>query len=194
MDIRSFFRTKVSTSTAEVAPLVHITPSPIVFSNLYPSYKAVRGAFEASKRQPYLLQFDGAAEPNPGPSCGAAVLFQRIDRDAWKPIWEGGNYYSRATNNQAEYQGLLLGLRAAASLNLQDLLIEGDSNLIVNQVTGEWQCRDEKLVPLRKQARELLEKFSYVGIKHVYREKNTYADALSKEGILKGEHFSRQLV
>lgn len=145
----------------------------------------------------YLLQFDGASEPNPGPSGSAYVLFSPIQTDESgdkfrSVIQEGFTYSPHMTNNEAEYNALILGLTKALELGIEEIDVEGDSNLVVNQVQGLWKVKVTKLIPLQSKANKLLWKFQKFTIKHVYREENTDADRLSKEALLvkKEEHRS----
>jgi len=158
----------------------------------FPDYFLLKGSYE-QEGYPYLLQFDGAAEPNPGPSCGAAVLLQSDNGQQWTPVFEVGQYMPLATNNQAEYEGLYQGLLRAKLRKVQHLLIEGDSNLIVQQMTGQWKCKNSELLKRLQDCKSLLRNFQYVAIRHVYRNENTYADELSKEGVMKGESFLREI-
>jgi ribonuclease HI len=142
---------------------------------------------------PYLLQFDGASEPNPGPSGAAYVIFSPIQKDEngddiRQVVQEGFTYIPHATNNEAEYNALILGLTKALDLGITELDVEGDSNLVVNQVQGLWKVKVPKLVPLQSKANKLLWKFKKWTVKHVYREENTDADRLSKEALeVRGE-------
>ena len=129
---------------------------------------------------PHLLQFDGASDPNPGPSAGGAVLFHP---GTTEPVFERYEFIPHATNNEAEYNGLIIGLQEAADAGIKNLLIEGDSNLIINQFAGTWKIKAQNLVSLHKKARDLLSSFDFVAIKHIPREKNTHADRLTNEGV-----------
>lgn len=143
----------------------------------------------------YLLQFDGASEPNPGPSGSAYVIFSPIETDddgdqVRHVVQEGFSYSPHATNNEAEYNALILGLQKALELGITELDVEGDSNLVVNQVQGLWKVKVPRLVPLQSKANKLLWKLKKWTVKHVYREENTDADRLSKEALTvkKEEH------
>ena len=140
-------------------------------------YLHVKGSQTAP---PHLLQFDGASDPNPGPSAGGAVLFHPGTTD---PIFERYEFIPHATNNEAEYNGLIIGLQEAADAGIKNLLIEGDSNLIINQFAGTWKIKAQNLASLHKKARDLLTHFDFVGIKHIPREQNAHADRLTNEGV-----------
>lgn len=141
----------------------------------------------------FLLQFDGASEPNPGPSGSAYVIFSPIQIDEQgeqyrNVIQEGFTYIPHATNNEAEYSALILGLTKALELGITEIDVEGDSNLVVNQVQGLWKVKVPKLVPLQSKANKLLWKFKKWSVKHIPREENTDADRLSKEALtVRGE-------
>ena len=124
----------------------------------------------------YLLQFDGLAFPNPGQTTGGAVLFDSNK----KVIFEAGEYMKFGTNNQGEYIGLFIGIKNAIGQGVKNILIEGDSNLVIQQVLGAWKVNNEILKLLHKEIVALLkEHFDFVGIRHVYRKDNTYADKLT---------------
>jgi ribonuclease HI len=132
----------------------------------------------------YLLQFDGASEPNPGQSSGGAVLWK-----SKKKVCEVGKYMEMATNNEAEYTGLIIGLEVAQELGIKHLCIEGDSKLIIYQVLGHWKVKAPGLVVYHRRVLDLLKKFENVYIRHVYREQNRHADSITKDCIIKGDSY-----
>jgi ribonuclease HI len=134
----------------------------------------------------HLLQFDGGAVPNPGEGCGAAVIYSEEPRIF---VFKGGTYLEKATNNQAEYIGLLFGLRIAVKAGVSRLLIEGDSQLVVFQVSRKWNVNNETLKGYHTVIHDLLSNFEYVGIRHVPRAYNKVADELSDEGIRRKSSF-----
>lgn len=129
-----------------------------------------------------LLQFDGLSFPNPGISTAGAVLFDRNQ----KVLFEVGEYIGHATNNQAEYTGLIIGLKRAVELGVTDILIEGDSLLVINQTIGKWKVNNEVLKYLNSEVKELLSKFNSIGIRHVYRDNNKYSDKITND-VLKSK-------
>ena len=137
----------------------------------------------------FLLQFDGGAVPNPGKACGSAVIY---NNNSPRCLYlEGGIYLDKATNNQAEYMGLLFGLQQAIKSNITNLVIEGDSQLVVMQVSRSWNVRNKALLTYHNLLRGLIKKFNYLGIRHIPRAKNSVADKLADEGIEKGQSFLR---
>jgi len=143
----------------------------------------------------WLMQFDGAANPNPGPSSSGAVLWSPKDANGYRaPVYEMGKFLGKATNNLAEIQGLLLGLKIAAMRGARDLLIEGDSELIIRQQTREYKVSNKNLKAwwAEIQAAMMDEiSFDWIAIRHVRREFNERADSITKEVLSKREGFTR---
>ncbi len=141
-------------------------------------FKVIKGSKATVYEGCHLLQFDGGSNPNPGPSSAGAVIFGPGQR---KFVYEQGVFIDHASNNEAEYRALVVGLEAAKDLGIKHLLIEGDSQLVVEQIVGTYKIKSESLRPLYTSAQKLLVKnFDFVGIRHIYRENNTYADGITK--------------
>jgi len=122
--------------------------------------------------------FDGGSRGNPGP---AAVGWVIVTSDGIAA--EGSERIGTATNNQAEYEALIRALEAAADYGFDELMIKGDSQLVVKQVRGEWNTNDPTLREKRVRVRELLERFDEWSIDHVPREINARADELLNEAL-----------
>lgn len=83
--------------------------------------------------------FDGGSRGNPGEAgCGAA-LFRHDARSS--PVATRSAYLGKATSNEAEYQGLIMGLQLAAQQGAREVAIRGDSKLVISQLLGQWQVR-----------------------------------------------------
>lgn len=155
-------------------------------------YFILKGSSNTEEDGCYLLQFDGLSDPNPGVSTGGAVMFSPVGRNV---VFERGEFIQFATNNQAEYTGLLIGIKCAVDLGVKQLLIEGDSQLVIFQIQGKWKLKHEGLKQLHKDITALLKNFEFVGIRHVRRDKNQYADKItndvfkSKTSYLKTNEF-----
>jgi len=129
----------------------------------------------------YLLQFDGCSKGNPGMAAAGAVLYKNNIE-----IWSGSKFLGyNETNNYAEYMGLIMGLSKANELNISELIVEGDSMLIIKQMNGENQVRSTNIIELHKLAMQLKLKFSNIVFNHIYRENNKRADELCNEAIEK---------
>jgi probable phosphoglycerate mutase len=135
----------------------------------------------------YLIQFDGGAVPNPGTCGSGAVLFDPTG----KCVWEVGEYSAWGTNNTAEYRGLELGLLLALEKGVKSLKVEGDSNLVIQQIAGKWQVKNSGLKDVFVRVSALIQKFDTVLVRHVYREFNTRADAITDELQITKTPFSR---
>jgi len=151
-------------------------------------FTLLRGG-SASLKDCYLLRFDGGAVPNPG-KCGAGAVI-------WAPdgtkLWEVGRYIEYGTNNLAEYTGLEIGLAVCLREGYVNLKIEGDSNLVINQILGQWQVKSEGLQQNHKKVMDMLSRLNYVVVRHVYREFNVDADALTNELQATRFGFERRL-
>ena len=88
-------------------------------------------------------------------------------------------FLGKATNNEAEYEALIEGLKAVAEWKPDRLEIFLDSKLVVEQVNGRWKVKEARLQSLLAKAKELMAAFPDVEIKHVERERNKGADALA---------------
>jgi ribonuclease HI len=127
----------------------------------------------------WLLMVDGAARGNPGDAgCGAVIL----DSNG-AVVKELSRYLGHATNNVAEYEGLLMGLEALLRLGKKRIRVQSDSQLLVRQLNGEYRVKDEKLKALFQKAMSLLRQFEAYRIVHVPRELNKLADRLANKGI-----------
>ena len=124
------------------------------------------------------VYFDGASLGNPGP---AAVGWVIVTGDGIAA--EGGERIGTATNNRAEYEALVAALEAAHDYGLSEADVRGDSELVVRQVTGEYDVNDPALRERRVRARELLDRFDRWSIEHVPRELNDRADELASDAL-----------
>jgi ribonuclease HI len=110
---------------------------------------------------------------------GAGVLFISPRGEQLKYVlqilWE-------VSNNEADYEALLHGLRLAISLGIKRLLVYSDSLLVIQRVNKEWDCNKETMDAYVQEVRKLENKFSSLEVHHVIREHNIGADKLSKLG------------
>jgi len=129
----------------------------------------------------YTLYTDGGARGNPGP--GAIGIVLKKDDDV---LVQKAKYIGEVTNNQAEYQALILGLHTALD-HTKELKCFLDSELVVKQLNGEYRVKDEKLKPLFEKIKKLEEDFARVTFHHIPRERNKLADLLLNEELDKNE-------
>ena len=121
------------------------------------------------------IEFDGGSRGNPGPA-GIGVVLRTKDRT---PIVTLGRFIGRATNNVAEYRALITGLQEAKKLGAKHLVIRGDSELIVKQMTGVYRVKHPDMIPLNEEAHALLAQFKSHKFEHNLRHKNETADNLA---------------
>ncbi|HEY1654489.1 MAG TPA: ribonuclease HI family protein [Candidatus Tumulicola sp.] len=117
---------------------------------------------------------DGGSRGNPGPAASGAVL---LGNDG-EVVEERSLFLGIATNNVAEWNGLLIGLEAALDRGIRRLAIRLDSELVVKQVRGEYRVKHAGLQPLHRRAQTLLRRFERFDIEHVPRKRNALADSL----------------
>jgi len=131
------------------------------------------------KTEPHLkgqvyLYIDGVSKGNPGASACAGVLYRHGQKQS-----EFAYPLGLTTNNVAEYCGLILGLLEAKRFENDSVCVYTDSLLLVKQLEGEYQVKDEWLKRLHLVARTLLKLFSRVQVKHISRQANKEADRLA---------------
>ena len=125
------------------------------------------------------LYVDGGARGNPGPAGLGVVIFSTTG----KKLKEFNKYIGIATNNIAEYNAVIYGLQEALIEKAEEIELCLDSELVAQQLKGEYRVKDSKLKPLFEQALHLISGFKKVDIKHIPREKNKEADKLVNKAI-----------
>jgi ribonuclease H / adenosylcobalamin/alpha-ribazole phosphatase len=127
-----------------------------------------------------VVEADGAARGNPGPaSYGAAV----IDPATGVVLAERAEVIGTATNNVAEYRGLIAGLTAAAEIGARSVEVRMDSKLVVEQMSGRWQVKHAGMRELAREAAILRQQFDEVTFQWVPRAQNKHADRLANEAL-----------
>lgn len=117
---------------------------------------------------------DGGSRGNPGPAAGAYVLLDENNHQ----LFGQAKFIPHATNNIAEYTGLLNGLKKAFSLGAENIKIYSDSELMVRQINGQYKVKNEGLREYFTQCFDWLTKFKSWQMNHIPREKNQKADKL----------------
>lgn len=126
-----------------------------------------------------IAYIDGAARGNPGPaSLGVSICSEK--GEVIKEIWK---FLGTRTNNQAEYLALLEALEVLQEIGAVSTVIYSDSQLIVRQMTGEYEVKDRELQVLYKAAKSASRNFKSFKILHIPREKNKRADQLANLAI-----------
>ena len=97
----------------------------------------------------------------------------------------------QASNNEAEYEAIIVGINLAHSIGIDQLEVCSDSQLVVKQIEDSYEARGEKMILYLKKVRELLKKFVRVKVRHIPRAENSPADALAKLAIASQEDLNR---
>jgi ribonuclease HI len=132
-----------------------------------------------SSESAWVLYTDGGSRGNPGPAGSGFVLFD----SSGARVCAAGHFLGEATNNRAEYDGLVRGLSSAVSRGCRSLEVRMDSELIVRQMTGRYRVKNEGLKEPFAHAKALAARVDRVRFMHVPREENTEADKLANEAM-----------
>ncbi|OHU30398.1 bifunctional RNase H/acid phosphatase [Mycobacteroides franklinii] len=127
-----------------------------------------------------LVEADGGSRGNPGLAGYGAVVFAP---DHETVLAEACEAIGHATNNVAEYRGLIAGLAEAARLGATEVSVSMDSKLVVEQMSGRWKVKHPDLIVLYQQAVTAAMQFESVGYKWIPRERNKHADRLANEAM-----------
>jgi ribonuclease HI len=126
-----------------------------------------------------VVHVDGGARGNPGPAAAAAV----VSTPAGEVLDEAAEVLGVATNNVAEYRGLLLGLRRARELGASEVEVVNDSQLVAQQVNGVYKVKHPDMKSLHAAALKALGGFERWSIRSVPRAQNAAADALVNQAL-----------
>ena len=129
--------------------------------------------------QPITAHIDGGSRGNPGPAAYAVVV---SSRDGTR-LASFSRYLGYATNNVAEYEGLLAALDYALEHKYKRLKVITDSELLARQINGRYQVKNPNLQVLHERAQKLIAQFEAFRIEHVRREHNREADRLANEAM-----------
>ena len=127
-----------------------------------------------------IVEADGGSRGNPGPAGYGAVVLDKANGDV---LTERRGGLGIATNNVAEYNGLIAGLEAARDLGAHTVAVRMDSKLVVEQMSGRWKINNVPLRALVAQARDLVAEFDHVTFDWIPRARNTRADRLANEAM-----------
>lgn len=127
-----------------------------------------------------IVEADGGSRGNPGPAGYGTVVWSQ---DRATMLAESKQAIGHATNNVAEYRGLIAGLQKAAELGASEVEVHMDSKLVVEQMAGRWRVKHPDLAPLHQQATALSTQFDRVSYEWIPRAKNSYADRLANQAM-----------
>jgi ribonuclease HI len=127
-----------------------------------------------------IIEADGGSRGNPGPAGYGAVVLDPVTDQVLVERAEG---LGVTTNNVAEYQGLIAGLRAAIELGATDVHVRMDSKLVVEQMCGRWKVKHPAMQPLAREASQLVREIGSVRFEWIPRLRNSRADALANQAM-----------
>jgi len=127
-----------------------------------------------------IVEADGGSRGNPGPAGYGAVVLS-ADRDA--VLAESKQAIGRATNNVAEYRGLIAGLAEAVNVGATEAAVSMDSKLVVEQMSGRWKVKHPDLIALHQEAKALAQRLDRVTYTWIPRARNAHADRLANEAM-----------
>ena len=125
----------------------------------------------------YTLHFDGSSKPNPGEMTSSFLIHDDDGKCVDSQTIKGGD----GTSNKAEYIGLYEGVKKAIDLGIKHIEIFGDSQLVINQVKGNFRCKKASLKYYCDEIQKLTTSFHTCVITHVPRNKNKKADKLCRK-------------
>ena len=126
------------------------------------------------------LRTDGGSRGNPGPSGLGFVIEDAV---TGMVLEEGYRYLGTTTNNQAEYQAVIVGLERCAALGAARVEVLADSQLLIRQANGEYRVKNPDIQLRFREMRALVARIGQVKFTHVYREANAHADALANTAM-----------
>lgn len=133
----------------------------------------------------WVLLFDGCSKGNPGEAGCGAVIYRNGHE-----VWSSSKYLGKRTNNQAEYAGLIMGLKECINLKISAIKIKGDSLLVINQMNLKYMVHSELLAPLNQMAIYLSSQIPLITYEHVYRTENKRADELANMALINKTNIS----
>lgn len=134
---------------------------------------------DSKKTKELDIYTDGGSRGNPGPA-GIGVVLYNSDGLAVEKVSE---FIGEATNNQAEYNALIVGLQEAQNFKAKSVHCYLDSELVVKQLKGQYKVKNKNMKPLFTIVQGLIKNFESVKFSHVPREKNKEADRLVNEAL-----------
>jgi phosphoribosylglycinamide formyltransferase-1 len=137
-----------------------------------------------------IIYTDGGSRSNPGPAASAYIIKDSTGRN----IEAKGFFLGEATNNFAEYTAVVKGLAAAKELDAKGVKLYSDSEFLIKQIKGHYKVKSENIKDLYAQVMELLAGFGKWSVTHIYREKNTEADALVNRVLDTGKDIAMRKI
>jgi ribonuclease HI len=169
----------IKLSETEVIELKKLLSSKEIFSAKDINFDVINNINERLKKYNSIELFvDGAANLNTERAGIGGIIYKNNNE-----ITNFSLYIGKATNNEAEYKALIMGIKEILNLNYSNVSIYADSELVVKQVNGIYKVKNVRMQKLYRKVMSLLNKLDRWTITHIPREQNYVADTLSKEGM-----------
>lgn len=137
----------------------------------------------ASSNVQWVVQFDGGSRGNPGKSGSGVTVLKVNGTSAVREVWNESVYLGVATNNVAEYCGLIIGIRCCVANSLDNVLFQGDSSLVVNQMNNIFAVKNQNMQLYHSFAKNLLRNIPNYRIEYIARADNSRADSLANQAM-----------
>lgn len=128
----------------------------------------------------YVLNFDGCSKGNPGPSGAGGAIYKNGKEILNYSVFLGNN----VTNNESEYKSLSIGIDKAIEMNIKNLIVKGDSQLVINQILGKYMVKNNNLKEIYNLIKRKIKFFNNISFNHVYRNDNKRADELANNALI----------
>ncbi len=172
-------RTPNEPAAASPEPAAPASPEPAVPASPEPPATA-QASDAAQATEEVIVWADGGSRGNPGPAGYGALITSASTGDVLAELREGIGW---ATNNVAEYRGVIAGLEHAQTLGARRVVVRADSKLVIRQLSGGYKVQSPALIPLHAKARQLTDGFEEVVFEHIAREANQRADLLANRAM-----------
>ena len=127
----------------------------------------------------FVLNFDGCSKGNPGPSGAGGAIYNNGKEILNYSVFLGNNI----TNNESEYKSLSIGIDKAIELNIKNLIVKGDSQLVINQILGKYMVKNNNLKEIYNLIKRKIKFFNNISFNHVYRKFNKRSDELANNAL-----------
>lgn len=127
----------------------------------------------------YVVYVDGSSRGNPGPAGIGIVIFNKDNKE--NPVDEISRFIGRTTNNVAEYEALICALKWLVNKRADSAIIKMDSELIYNQIIGNYRVRSKGMLRLKRRIQEFLQRVNNISFELIPRRENRFANHLAQK-------------
>ncbi|KAM3127979.1 hypothetical protein pb186bvf_019910 [Paramecium bursaria] len=137
---------------------------------------------QVESQERYVCYFDGGGEATASSKINAHLgVAIGTETDQFNPILQRSIHLGIKTSNQAEFLAALCGVRIAIQMNIKQLVVKGDSQLVIFGLNGKYKIQNEGLLPIQRAIQNYQQFFDYIDFQFIERKYNTIADGLSRK-------------